>query len=75
MVVHYAETIFGYTVVEMKGKDIFNEFHNVWIHSLSMTLNALHQSDQIGKLITKLEGLSITDGLTGMLNRRGFDDK
>lgn len=75
MVVHYAETIYGYTVVEMKGKDIFNEFHNVWIHSLSMTLNALHQNDQIGKLITKLEGLSITDGLTGMLNRRGFDDK
>jgi diguanylate cyclase (GGDEF)-like protein len=75
MVVHHAETIFGYTVVEMKGKDIFNEFHNVWLHSLSMTLNALHQSDQISKLITKLEGLSITDGLTGMLNRRGFDDK
>ncbi len=75
MAVHYAENVFGYSVVEMTGKDIFNEFHNVWLHSLAMTLNGLRQKDQIDRLIEKLEGLSITDGLTGMLNRRGFDDK
>ena len=75
MVVHFAESIFGYSVVEMAGKDIFNEFHNVWLHTLGLTLNSLHQKDHINKLITKLEGHSITDGLTGLLNRRGFDDR
>ena len=74
MVAQHNKKIFGYTVVEMKDKDIFDEFHNVWLHNLSLTLNTLHQNDQIGKLITKLEELSTTDGLTGMLNRRGFDE-
>ena len=75
MSVHCAEKLFGYSVVEMSGKDIFTEFHNVWIHNLGLTLNALEKEDKINKLITKLEGLSVTDGLTGMLNRRGFDDR
>lgn len=75
MSVHCAEKLFGYSVVEMTGKDIFTEFHNMWIHNLGLTLNALQKNDRISKLIMKLEGLSITDGLTGMLNRRGFDDK
>ena len=75
MVVHFAEKIFGYSLVEMSGKDIFNEFHNVWLHTLGLTLNSLYQKDRINRLIGKLEGFSITDGLTGMLNRRGFDDK
>lgn len=75
MSVHCADKLFGYSVVEMTGKDIFTEFHNMWIHNLGLTLNALQKNDRINKLIGKLEGLSITDGLTGMLNRRGFDDR
>ena len=75
MSVHCAEKLFGYSIVEMTGKDIFTEFHNMWIHNLGLTLNALQKNDRINKLIKKLEGLSITDGLTGMLNRRGFDDR
>ena len=75
MVVNYADKIFGYSIVEMTGKDIFNEFYNVWLHTLGLSIDGLKKSDHINKLIRKLEGLSITDGLTGMLNRRGFDDK
>ncbi len=75
MCVNCAEKVFGYSVVEMTGKDIFNDFHNVWLHNLGLTLNALQKNDHIEKLIKELEGLSITDGLTGMLNRRGFDDR
>ncbi|MCR5251822.1 MAG: GGDEF domain-containing protein [Lachnospiraceae bacterium] len=75
MSVHCAEKLFGYSVVEMTGKEIFTEYHNMWLHNLGLTLNALQKDDQINKLIRKLEGLSITDDLTSMLNRRGFDDK
>ena len=75
MSVHCAEKLFGYSIVEMTGTDIFTEFHNMWIHNLGLTLNALQKDDRINKLIDKLEGLSVTDDLTGMLNRRGFDDR
>ena len=75
MTVHCAGKMFGYSVVEMTGKDIFDEFYNVWMLNLGMTLNSLQMNDHVNKLIGKLEGLSITDGLTGMLNRRGFDNK
>ena len=75
MSVHFAGKIFGYSLVEMKGIDIFDEFYNVWLLYLGITLNTLQNNDHITKLIRKLENLSIKDGLTGMLNRRGFDDK
>ena len=75
MSVHCAERLFGYSIVEMVGKEIFTEYYNMWLHNLGIILNTLQKDDRIQKLIGKLEGLSTTDGLTGMLNRRGFDDK
>ena len=75
MSVHSAEILYGYSVVEMTGKDIFNEFYNVWLHNLGIKLDTLKKTDNIKRLIDKLENQSITDGLTGILNRRGFDDR
>ena len=75
MTVHCAGKIFGYSVIEMSGKDIFNEFHNVWLLNMGIVLSSLQKNDHIDKLIKVLENMSIRDGLTGLLNRRGFDDK
>ena len=66
--------MFGYAAIEMSGKDVFNEFYNVWLLNIAMTLETLMKNDRIQKLIGSLENLSIKDVLTGMLNRRGFDD-
>lgn len=74
MSVHCAERMFGYAAIEMTDKDIFNEFYNVWLISMANTLETLMKNDRIKKLIGTLEELSIRDGLTGMLNRRGFDE-
>ena len=73
--VHCAERMFGYAVIEMTRNDIFNEFYNLWLLNMAMTLENLLKNDRINKLIGTLENLSIRDGLTGMLNRRGFDDR
>lgn len=69
-----ADRMFGYALLEMEGKDIFSEFYNVWLLNISLTLETLLKNDRINKLIRSLENLSIRDGLTGMLNRRGFDE-
>ena len=74
MGVNCVDKMFGYSVVEMTNKDIFNEFYNVWNLNIALTLNYLQKNNHINKLINKLENLSIRDGLTGMLNRRGFDE-
>jgi diguanylate cyclase (GGDEF)-like protein len=74
MSVHCAERSFGYAIVEMTDDDIFNEFYNVWVLNVSITLERLFKNDRINKLIGSLEDLSIRDGLTGMLNRRGFEE-
>lgn len=75
MAVHYAEKIYGYAVLELTGRDIFNEFYNVWLHTMGLSLDTLKKNDHIEKLIKKLEGLSVTDELTGLYNRRGFEDR
>lgn len=72
---HWAGKIFGYSVIEMAGKEIYSEFYNVWLLNISMTLDAFQKNDHIRKLIGKLENLSTADELTGMLNRRGFETR
>lgn len=74
MSVHCAERVFGYSLVEMEEREIFNEYYNMWMLNLAVTLEQLLKNDRIKKLIGTLEELSIRDSLTGMLNRRGFDE-
>lgn len=71
---HCAERMFGYTAVEMSDKEIYNEFYNVWLLAMAINLETMLKNDRIKKLVNTLEDLSIRDGLTGMLNRRGFDE-
>ncbi len=74
MSVHCAERMFGYSILEMADEDVFDEFYNVWLLNVSTTLERLFKNDRINKLIGTLENLSIRDGLTGLLNRRGFEE-
>ena len=75
MSVHCAERVFGYSLVEMEERTIFNEYYNMWMLNLAITLEQLLKNDRISNLIRTLEEISIRDSLTGMLNRRGFDER
>ena len=76
-----AEKMFGYALIEMENDDIFNDFYNIFLLNLSVTIERLWKNDNIKSLYEnqkalyeKQKQLSIHDELTGMLNRRGFDD-
>ena len=75
MSVHCAKRPFGYAVIEMEGKDIFDEFYNVWLLNIALTLEGLLKNDRINNLIDTLKDMGIRDSITGMLNRRGFDNQ
>ena len=72
MSVHCLDSSFGYAAISMSDGDIFNEFYNLWVMNMAMTLDTLQKNDRINKLIERLKDQSIRDGMTGMLNRRGF---
>ena len=74
MSVHCAERMFGYALIEMQDDDIFNDFYNIFLLNLAVTIERLWTNDEISRLYEKQKLLSISDELTGMLNRRGFDD-
>ena len=76
-----AEKMFGYALIEMKEDDIFSDFYNIFLLNLSVTLERLWKNDNINKLYKKQKALyekqmelSIRDELTGILNRRGFNE-
>lgn len=75
MSIHCVERVFGYSLVEMQQREIFNEYYNMWMLNLAITLGQLLKNDRIQKLIGELENISIRDALTGMLNRRGFEER
>ena len=81
MTSYCAERMFGYALIEMKEDDIFSDFYNIFLLNLSVTIERLWKNDNINKLYEnqkalyeKQKILSIHDELTGMLNRRGFDE-
>ena len=76
-----AEKMFGYALIEMKSDDIFSDFYNIFLLNLSVTLERLWKNDNINQLYEQQKALyekqmelSIHDELTGILNRRGFNE-
>ncbi len=76
-----AERMFGYALIEMKDDDIFSDFYNIFLLNLSVTIERLWKNDNIRQLYKnqkalyeKQKQLSVHDELTGMFNRRGFDE-
>ncbi len=81
MSIYCAEKMFGYALIEMKDDDIFSDFYNIFLLNLSVTLERLWKNDNINRLYRQQKALyekqmelSVHDELTGILNRRGFNE-
>lgn len=75
MSMHCGDRCFGYSAVTMTGHGLFNEFYNVWIATLAVSLESLLRRNNILELIRSLEDTSVRDELTGLYNRRGFEQR
>lgn len=71
--VHFDEHCFGYAAILMNSTDPFNEFYNIWITNIAISLESLLHKNSIRELVEDLEIASTHDKLTGMFNRRGFE--
>lgn len=73
---HNRSKCFGYTGICYKNPaTVFDAFFHNWNLTLSLTINELSIREQLLHLSKKNEVNSITDYLTGLLNRRGFERK
>lgn len=73
--IHFGSHCFGYSAIKMISTDPFNEFYNIWLLNIAVSLESLLHKNNIHQLMRELESESIHDKLTGMLNRRGFEKK
>ncbi|MGN0636854.1 MAG: GGDEF domain-containing protein [Huintestinicola sp.] len=70
---HFGSHCFGYSAIKMVSDEPFNEFYNIWLLNIAVSLESLLHKNNIRQLMRELESESIHDKLTGMLNRRGFE--
>jgi diguanylate cyclase (GGDEF)-like protein len=70
ILIHLLILTFDFFFLKKRGELIF--FSNLAISYLLSIYIAFSTRDGILKMLTKIEELSITDGLTGLLNQKGF---
>jgi diguanylate cyclase (GGDEF)-like protein len=59
----------------MDSDEPFNDFYNLWTVNIAISLETLLQRNIVRSLVADLEVQSTHDRLTGMLNRRGFEER
>ena len=72
--IHFGDHCFGYSAIMMDSDEPFNDFYNLWTVNIAISLETLLQRNIVRSLVADLEVQSTHDRLTGMLNRRGFEE-
>lgn len=66
-------TSIGYMVQKNNLKRVYEQSIYVWLRRVSQDLERVKQNIRVEELNKKLKEVSITDALTGLRNRTGFD--
>lgn len=70
---HVEEKTVGYTVFIDELKNLYNQTLYTWARHVSQDLDRVYQSIRLEELNKKLTLASMTDALTGLNNRTGYD--
>lgn len=73
MPLHVEDEIIGYTVFINKHDIVYNQALYTWARHVSQDLERVRQNIQLEELNQKLIEVSMTDALTGLKNRTGYD--
>jgi len=65
----------GYIVQKNNLKRIYDQSIYVWLRRLSQDMERVKQNIRLEELNKKLKEVSVTDALTGLRNRTGFDSE
>ena len=72
---HYHDDCLGYGVMTFSGDNIPNMFFQCFITNICSALEEIRSNMKKETLISELQHLYVSDVLTGLSNRRGFEQK
>ena len=70
---HFHKASFGYAVITYNGKGTIGSFYEFMLISICNSLQHMRATQRNEALIDKLSSMYVTDVLTGLKNRHGFD--
>lgn len=72
--IHYRESGYGYEAYCFGGEDRYGKTYGRWNISIGNTIYNINVYNRMNDLIAQLENMYIQDVLTGLYNRRGFEN-
>lgn len=73
--IHFLENVYGYTAISFYDyKGLYNDYYSFTIY-IGNALADLLKKQELERTLRELEKLYISDALTGLFNRRGFEFK
>lgn len=73
MPLHFLENNYGYIAINYEDNGRVTESLNTFITHISSALDSIHNKAKLQKALEELELLYVTDPLTNLYNRRGFE--
>ena len=75
VMLHNKEHCFGYTVISFFDNNIYDFNYECWMISCSVGITELISRTRLEQALALNEKMSVTDALTQLFNRRGFEDQ
>ena len=72
---HYRNQCFGYAMINFWHDELNPTFFQYFIMNISTTLENIRIRSQMRALIGRLQSMYVSDPLTGLFNRRGFEEQ
>lgn len=72
--VHYQDRSYGYAVISFHEGNSVGDFLRYMMMNICNALEAIRNEQKINGLVSRLSKMYVTDAMTGLKNRHGFDE-